>query len=117
MGMTKDARAVRRAQVERLLAERDREGLSLAELARRSGIPQGTLAGWVTRLRRARLKLAASVPQKSAPFVELLAPVRRSDAPSDVRFEVVLRNERRVLVGASFEESALTRLVRVLEAC
>lgn len=117
MGMTKDARAERRERIERLFAERDREGLTLAELSRRSGIPQGTLAGWATRLRRERLRLEGAVAEKPAPFLELIATGSSSDVSSAARYEIVLRGERRVLLERSFEESVLTRLVRALEAC
>ena len=113
MGMTKGTRAARREQVERLFADRDRDGLTLAELARRSGIPQGTLAGWSTRLRRERLKDIGV--EKPARFMELVTPA--TNAVSEARYEIVLRGERRVLIGGSFEESALTRLVRALEGC
>ena len=41
-----------RGEVERWLRVREREGLSFAEISRRSGIPVGTLANWSQRLRR-----------------------------------------------------------------
>lgn len=44
-------RTQRRVEIERLLALRESEGLSLRELARRSGIPVGTLSWWAHKLR------------------------------------------------------------------
>lgn len=41
----------RRREMERLLARREREGLSLRALARETGIPFGTLSWWSHRLR------------------------------------------------------------------
>jgi hypothetical protein len=37
--------------------------------------------------------------------------------PPSLRFEVVLRGERRIVVPPAFDPSALERLVRALEAC
>ena len=54
-----------RAVYERLLAERDREGWSLPELSRQSGVPESTLQRWHRRLKRER----ALAPR---PFVEVL---------------------------------------------
>ncbi len=44
-------RADRRREIEQLFALREREGLSLRELAAQSGIPVGTLSWWSHRLR------------------------------------------------------------------
>ena len=49
VGMSK--RMKRRREIERLFALRDRQGLTLRELADRSGIPVGTLSWWSYRLR------------------------------------------------------------------
>lgn len=45
-------RSQRRREIERLFALRDREGLSLRELAEHSGIPCGTLSWWSHQLRQ-----------------------------------------------------------------
>lgn len=117
MGRKNGERVRRRELMKRLLLERDREGLTLVELAQRSGIPSGTLAGWVTRLRR-ESQVVASVesPVGPAGFVEIVPTMGDCDA-SAAPFEVMLKRERRVVVPATFDESALVRLVRVLEAC
>ncbi len=53
--MTKVAIAQRREQIRQLFSEREREGISLAAVSRRSGIAQSTLAGWSTRFRSVRV--------------------------------------------------------------
>jgi hypothetical protein len=90
MNTTKGARAARRELVERLLGDRERESLTRAEIPRRSGIPQGTLAGWATRLRRDRFKEVGA--EKAGPFTELIRPPGRAE--SDPRSEIMLRGER-----------------------
>ena len=115
MGMTKSARAARRALVEGLLAEREREGLTLSALARRSGIPVGTLAGWSWRLRKAKVAPVSGV--KSGGFVELVARSSARPSQSGARYEIALRGGRRLLVEGAIDEAALSRLIRVLEAC
>lgn len=115
MGMTKSARAARRALVEGLLAERAREGLTLSALARRSGIPVGTLAGWAWRLRKSKRVGASGV--KSAGFVELVAQSAARPSQPGARYEIVVRGGRRLLVEGAIDESELLRLIRVLEAC
>lgn len=45
-------RSDRRREIERLLALRDSDGLSLRSLSVRSGVPAGTLSWWAHRLRR-----------------------------------------------------------------
>ena len=63
VGMSK--RMKRRREIERLFALRDRQGLTLRELADRSGIPVGTLSWWSYQLRA----------EESAGFTEVrLAP-------------------------------------------
>jgi transcriptional regulator with XRE-family HTH domain len=100
----------RREQMRRLLARRDREGLTFAELAGRSGIPVGTLAWWSSRLRSER-------EDREAGFVELKAPAEAA-APSEGsdRLEVVLGSGRRVLVPAGFDAAELQRLVLALDS-
>lgn len=117
MGTMDDERAKRRELIRRLLFERDRDGLTLAELSVRSGIPTGTLGSWVARLRReGHVESATEPPRRSAGFVELVPSASDHEAPSP-GFEVVLKGERRVVVPPAFDESALVRLVRALEAC
>ena len=69
-------RKERRREIERLFVLRAREGLSLRELADRSGIPVGTLSWWSHRLReeaRASESRTESMPAFSQ--VRLVGPV------------------------------------------
>jgi transcriptional regulator with XRE-family HTH domain len=100
----------RREQMRRLLARRDRDGLTFAELGRRTGIPAGTLAWWSSRLRR-------EVQVAPTGFVELVAD---AGAPDDsggaVRIELVLKDGLRVLVPCGSDVAQVQRLVRALES-
>ena len=96
-----------RAVYEQLLAERDREGLSLAELSRRSGVPEGTLQRWNRRLRGER----SLIPQ---PFVEVVAVEEPS--PTD-QVEVLLCSGRTLYLPARRPFPGLADLVTLLESC
>ncbi|MCP3915684.1 MAG: IS66 family insertion sequence element accessory protein TnpB [bacterium] len=90
-----------------LVGELEESGLSLAAFARMKGEPTWRLYGWRRRLKR---KSPASEPA----FV----PVRIVDAPNPpAPLEIELGCQRRILVPPGFDEAALQRLVRVLEAC
>jgi len=90
-----------------LVDELKESGLSLAAFARMKGEPTWRLYEWRRRLKR---KVAASEPA----FV----PVRIVDAPNQpAPLEIELGRQRRILVPSGFDETALRRLVRVLEAC
>jgi len=98
--------------VERWLALRDRENLTYLELSQRSGIRANTLAHWAWRLRREQ-----SVRYEAPPFVEIVPTPDSSREPTASRIEIVLRNERRVLVDAAVDGDALARVLAVLERC
>jgi transcriptional regulator with XRE-family HTH domain len=94
----------RRKQMGRWLALRERRGLTFAELSARTGVPVPTLSWWSGKLRRE----AASRPT----FVELVP----RDAPKPAgRIEIVLRNERRLIVGADLDPEALAQLASALD--
>lgn len=117
MGSTEANRARRRAWIQRLLRQRERQGLTLAELALQSGVPAGTLASWSARLRReAESTPVDDVAMSSVGFVELVPGPARPHEPSAC-FEVVLKGERRVVVPPAFDQATLERLVRALESC
>ena len=86
---------------ERLVAEREREGLTWGELSERSGVPISTLQEWGRRLREEAPPAFLSVGS-----VEVAAPV----------FEVDLAGGRRVRVPMRFDPEALRTLVSVLDA-
>ena len=96
-----------RAEYERLLAERDREGWTLAELSRRSGVPESTLQRWSRRLRREH----ALVPQ---PFIEVVAV---EEAPPTEQVEVLLCSGRTLYLPARRPFPGLADLVTLLESC
>lgn len=74
-------RADRRGEIERLFSLRECEGLSLRELADRSGIPVGTLSWWSHRLRT-----------EAAPaFTEVRVADEPADAPAGPAGVVRLR--------------------------
>jgi transcriptional regulator with XRE-family HTH domain len=93
----------RREQMRRWLALRERRGLTFAELSRRTGVPVPTLSSWSGKLRRE----AGARPA----FVEL---VPRAE-PAGGRIEIVLRNERRLIIGTDIEPSLLTRVAAALD--
>jgi len=88
----------------RWLALRDRRGLTFAELSRRTGVPVPTLSSWSGKLRR------ESGGQPA--FVEL---VPRAGTTAPGRIEVVLRNDRRLIVGADVDAELLTRVAAALD--
>lgn len=116
---TDDERAQQRELIRRLLSGREHDGLALAELSRRSGVPIGTLASWVARLRgEEEVDAANESARPSAGFVELVASEHCGVGEVSLpRFEIVLKGQRRVVVPSTFDDGALARLVRVLESC
>lgn len=98
MAMTQRGR-----EMQRLLGQCERSGLSLAEFARRRGLSAQALRWWRHRLRGLE---ADSAPE----FVE----VDLAAASSAACFEVVLPTGEVVRVGERFDAGALTRLLAVL---
>jgi hypothetical protein len=77
-------------------------GISRAEFCRRSGIPLSTLNNYCRRQAKAGGAGLVRVELQQQSHQTALA--------------VVLSNERRIEVGASFDESVLLRLIRTVEA-
>jgi len=96
-----------RAAYEALLAERERDGLTFAELARRSGVPESTLQRWARRLQREH-------SAQTAPFVELVARPAADAAPA---IELRLRSGRSIAMPAGPPFAGLHELVTLLESC
>lgn len=96
-----------RATYEALLAERERDSLTFAELGRRSGVPESTLQRWARRLQRER-------HAQAAPFVELVARPALGAAPS---IELRLRSGRSIAMPAGPPFAGLCELVALLESC
>lgn len=110
------ATAKRRELVVRLIAERAVTGETWRSIAARTGMAYPTLTGWAWRLRREQAQAQSADGSRSVAdeFVELIATDSTADS---CMFEVVLRCARRVRVDARFDEAALARLVRAVEAC
>lgn len=99
------------------LEELERSGQSTAAFARERGVAAWKLYEGLRRRRKRRLaepRGDGSSGEAAAAFV----PVRlTSQDPSGSLFEVELRSGRVLRVPASYEETALLRLVRTLESC
>lgn len=104
----------RRRQMRRLLALREREGLSLRTIAERSGIRPGTLSWWSYELR----KSARVESEAETSFAEVIV---RSESPTTeacgTSFRVKLDSGHELLVPRDFDPDSLTRLVDTLSRC
>ena len=104
-GLTARGRAMRR-----LLARWERSGLTLAEFARRGGLPPGTLAWWRHVLR------GRERPAGDARFLEVAVGGSAAPTPRPVpaTFEVVFSDGTVVRVPAAFDAEALARLLELV---
>lgn len=106
-GMQRVRRA--RSEVQRWLRVREREGVSFAEIARRSGIPVGTLASWAHRLRQ-------PAPEQAQGFVEVVtsgAPGGRPFHDADV-ITLRARSGARIELRGRFAEQVAARVLEQL---
>ena len=93
----------------------------VAATARRHGVSRSLLTTWRRQYRHGELgteRSAAFVPLTLAPKADAPLQAASSMARSehaDDRLEVVLRNERRLLVPATMDPEVLARLLCVLE--
>ena len=95
------AKRNRREEMSRLLARREREELTYAELSERCGIPAATLWWWNAKLRR-----------ESGPgFTELAVVDEEAPAGSGIR---IIAGGLVVEVGDDFNAELLARVVDVL---
>jgi transcriptional regulator with XRE-family HTH domain len=103
----------RREVVRRLLARREREGLTYAELARRSGESAHALSWWAWRLRQEGGQDGKPKRARAAEFIEVkLSEEPEGEAASGL--ELVLASGHRLVIRRGFDEESLRRLVRVL---
>lgn len=100
-------------EMQAVLARWERSGLTLAEFARREGMPASTLTWWRYQLRQRREIGSAGGPVTATAFTEVQRGPAMT-APGVV--EVVLRNGRVVRVPVTgIEPTALRTLVRTLD--
>jgi hypothetical protein len=92
-----------------LIAEWGRSGERAVEFAARHGVHPKSVWHW-------RSVLAPKVRRQRGPALAKIVEVRATHLPADDRFEVRLAGGRRIEVPPSFDDTALARLLRVLEA-
>jgi transposase len=92
-------------------------GLTAKEFAAEIGINAGTLQFWQYKLRRSEAPAKRPRPTASSErILSALVEVRPAGpVVVDPRFEIELRNGRRIRVTAEFAPAALRALVAVLE--
>ena len=102
-----DGLTARGRAMQRLLGRWERSGLTLAEFARRAGMPPGTLGWW-----RHALRAGERTPGDGR-FLELPVPSALAEAPrpAPATFEVVFGDGTVVRVPAAFDAAALDRLL------
>lgn len=117
---------VGRAEWAKRVAQWCNSGLTSAEFASRLGIHARTLKHWKwilgreSREKRTLVKARAPVSKRGKPgkaatsFAAELIEVR--SAPHDSRFEIELRNGRRLRFPEGYESQGLSRLLEMLEA-
>ena len=91
---------------ERLLEQRDREGLTFPVLSERSGVPISTLQRWGRKL--------AAEGRAAAPFVEVVSAAK--ERPPE-RVEVLLRSGHVLFLEPGAPREGLAELVKLLESC
>ena len=92
-----------------MVARWEASGESAAEFAAHVGVNAMTVCRW-------RRELRGAARQVSSAALAKIVEVRPARQPADDRFEVRLAGGRCVSVPPSFDDGALERLLRVLEA-
>jgi transposase-like protein len=105
-----DGLTARGRAMQRVLARWERSGLTLAEFARRAGVPPGTLGWW-----RHALRASERTPGDGR-FLELpvRSPLAEAPRPALATFEVVFGDGTVVRVPAGFDAEALDRLLALV---
>ncbi len=103
----------RRDEIERLLADGKRRGLTYAEIAAAAGITRSTLAGWAWRLRREAHEREREGASAGEGFVELVAGARTEST----RVEITLASGRRITVASDIDRQQLVHLIAAVESC
>jgi hypothetical protein len=106
MARSRQDRAARRRQIEKLLRQREERCESLRSVSERSGIPVGTLSWWQHRLRHG----AVREDEATVELVEVQGLV------GDVHYEIAF-GEVTVRVPPQFDPESLATLLQVLSEC
>jgi transposase-like protein len=96
-----------RDEQRRLIQEWEESGESVAAFAARIGVASNTLYRW-------RAPKTTALPTLPESTLARIVEVQAAAMPADTRFEIEFGG-RRVRVPASFDETGLRRLLRVLE--
>lgn len=104
----------RRALWEKRVAQWVESGQGGAEFAARAGLKESTLRHWKWQLGYEERQRAARAKKVRPEFVEV-TPAVSAHLMGAAAFELVLAGDRRLRVPATFDESALRRLLAVLE--
>ena len=119
--MKKERRRNRsRAEREEILAEYVESGLSQVEFCLERGISVGTMGYWLRKARE--FEEGVEEPAASGGFVEVqvtgggMTPFPVAGMLETARYEVVLRDGKRLVIGTGFKTSEVAALLDVLEA-
>jgi transcriptional regulator with XRE-family HTH domain len=99
-------------RIAKLLARRERRGLTWFELAAESGVPVTTLQWWHRRLRQPEKRRR----RKRASFVPVAVTESTAVGAPPAALEVVLPTGARIQVAAGFDPEHLRRVVEALES-
>lgn len=106
-----DVRTERERQYASLLDEQEASGLSVAAFAEESGLSAATLYSWRRRLGRARPH------DKRVALLEVCVDDEDGVHETSGRMTVAIADGTRIELDAGFDESALERLLGVLDRC
>jgi|ERR1035437_2683754 transposase-like protein len=101
-----------RAEIEQIVAEFTGGGVNRTEFCRRHGMSLGTLNRYLKQRREQGGSCAAD---DGLVTVELVGTKLATERDAGCGLAVVLSHERRIEVGAGFDEPTLQRLVNLLE--
>jgi hypothetical protein len=106
-----DGRTEREAYYEELLDEQEESGLSVAGFAEERGLSAATLYSWRRRLGR------ASVHKRGAALIEVCVAEGEGSHGSATRMIVKTADGTSIELDVDFDETALERLLGVLDRC
>lgn len=107
-----DGRTEREGYYEALLDEQEESGLSVAAFAEEAGLSAATLYSW-----RRRLGRSATRARGSNGLLEVCVSGDEGSGEASGRMILTVAGETRIELEADFVESALERLLGVLDRC